>query len=73
MTTKFAKAIDIIRKAFKVFPVVVEVIADVESATEADSPGGAKLTVAEITAIISKNLSKVGEAILALFAKSPAA
>lgn len=57
------KAIEIIRKVLALLPVVTSVVADVEAARAAESPGGAKLTPGEVAQVISRGVQRIGEAL----------
>lgn len=60
-------AIDIFRKVLEVLPVLVEVIADIQAARDPNSPGGAKVTPAELAKLIGEGVAKLGKAILTVF------
>ena len=61
-----SRAIEIIRKVLRVLPILVEVVAEVEAARAADSPGGSKVTPGELAALIGRGVSRIGEALLAV-------
>jgi hypothetical protein len=62
------RAVEIIRKVLALLPVVTSVVADVEAARASESPGGAKVTPAELAQVISRGVQRIGEAIADLLA-----
>lgn len=68
----WSRALDILKKALVVFPVVVKVIGEIDTevkkAQAVDSAGGKSLTAVEIAGIVATSLGKVTASIIDVFA-----
>jgi hypothetical protein len=68
------KALEIIKKAIVVFPVLVEVIGEIEGQVQAakdpTSAGGQKMTPVEVASIVAVSITKITGAIIDLFSVS---
>lgn len=66
------KVVAILKKAIVVFPVLVNVIGEIETqiraAKDPDSAGGQKMTAAEVAGIVAKSIAKIADAIIDVFA-----
>lgn len=61
------KAFQIILKAAKLLPVVVEIVGDIEEARDPDSPGGTKITPKEIAVLVARGGTRFLRALARVF------